>query len=83
MLEAGWWGSLKDLSKNILKQGCVKANVVRRGEAVGRCHHPCPSENFNPKKFMKNVLKLCCPAISYGILVTQQTLERFSTLTWQ
>ena len=29
MLEVGWWGSLKDLSKNIIKQGWVKAKVVR------------------------------------------------------
>ena len=30
MLEVGWWGwrgSLRDLSKNILKQGWVKAKV--------------------------------------------------------
>ena len=27
MLEVGWWGSLRDLSKNILK-----AKVARRGE---------------------------------------------------
>ena len=24
MLEVGWWGSLRDLSKNILKQGVGK-----------------------------------------------------------
>ena len=30
----GWWGggSIRDLSKNISKQGWVKAKVVRRGE---------------------------------------------------
>ena len=34
MIEVGWWGwgSLRDLSKNILKQGVVKAKVVHRGE---------------------------------------------------
>ena len=32
MLEVGWWGLLIDLSKNILKQGWVKARVVHRGE---------------------------------------------------
>ena len=34
MLEMGWWGmgSLRDLSKNIFKQGVGKAKVVRRGE---------------------------------------------------
>ena len=36
MLEVGrWgWGSLRDLSKNILNRGWVKAKVVRRGEGV-------------------------------------------------
>ena len=37
MLEVGWWGgggSLKDLFKNILKQGWVKVKVVRRGKGV-------------------------------------------------
>ena len=36
MLEVGWWGSLRDLSKNILKlnRGWVKAKVVCRGEGV-------------------------------------------------
>ena len=32
MLEVGWWGALKDRSKNILKQGWVKAKVVHRGD---------------------------------------------------
>ena len=32
MLEVGGRGSLRDFSKNILKQGWVKAKVVRRGE---------------------------------------------------
>ena len=27
----GGWGSLRDLSKNILKQGWLKGKVVRRG----------------------------------------------------
>ena len=31
MLEVVWWGALSDLSKNILKQGWVKAKVVYRG----------------------------------------------------
>ena len=35
MLEVVWWwggGALRDLSKNILKQGWVKTKVVRRGD---------------------------------------------------
>ena len=34
MLEVGWWGLLRDLSKNILNRGWVKAKDVRRGEGV-------------------------------------------------
>ena len=50
MLEVGWWGwgSLRDLSKNVLKRGWVKAKVARRGgggfESVTI---PAPPENFN------------------------------------
>ena len=29
--DGGGWGSLRDLSKNILNRGWVKAKVVRRG----------------------------------------------------
>ena len=50
MLEVGWWGwgSLRDLSKNILKQGWVKAKVVRRGQGVLKVSPPLPPlENFN------------------------------------
>ena len=35
MLEVGWWGSLRDLSKNILKQRWVKVKAVRRGGGGG------------------------------------------------
>ena len=31
----GGWGSLRDLSKNILNRGWVKAKVVRRGGVEG------------------------------------------------
>ena len=31
----GWWGSLRDLSNNFLKQGWVKAKVVRSGRRGG------------------------------------------------
>ena len=34
MLEMGRGGSLRDLSKNISKQGLVKTKVVRRWEGV-------------------------------------------------
>ena len=41
-------GSLRDLSKNIFKQGWVKAKVVRRGEGVEGVATPAPPpENFN------------------------------------
>ena len=38
----GWWGSMRDLSKNILKQGVVKAKVVPRGEGVLKVSPPLP-----------------------------------------
>ena len=46
--ERWWWGgrSLRDLSKNILKQGWVKANVVRRGEMVLKVSPPCPPQKI-------------------------------------
>ena len=47
MLEVGWWGSLRDLSKNILKQGWVKEKVVHRGEGILKVSPPLPPENFN------------------------------------
>ena len=44
----GWWGSLRDLSKNILKQGWVKAKVVRwGGRGFEGVTIPAPPENFN------------------------------------
>ena len=44
----GGGGSLMDLSKNILKQGWVKAKVVHRGEGVSKVSPPLPPlENFN------------------------------------
>ena len=46
---SGGWGSLRDLSKNILKQGWVTAKVVCRGEGVLKVSPPLlpPPENFN------------------------------------
>ena len=35
----GWWGSLRDLSKNILNRGWVKAKVVRRGREILIIHY--------------------------------------------
>ena len=32
MLEVGWWGSSRDLSKSILKQGVVKGKNCSKGE---------------------------------------------------
>ena len=48
MLEVGgWggvgWGSLRDLSKNILKQGWVKAKVSHWGKGVLKVSPPVPS----------------------------------------
>ena len=39
---SGGWGSLRDLSKNILKQGWVKAKVVRRGRSLKGVTTPAP-----------------------------------------
>ena len=42
----GGWGSLRDLSKNILKQGWVKAKVVHRGEGVLKVSPPLPPGKY-------------------------------------
>ena len=44
--DGGEGGSLRDLSKNIPKQGWVKAKVVRRGEGVLKVSPP-----LSPGKF--------------------------------
>ena len=41
-LKWGGGGSLRNLSKNILKQGWVKAKVVRRGQGVLKVSPPLP-----------------------------------------
>ena len=41
-LKWGGGGSLRDLSKSILKQGWVKAKVVRRGEGSEDVNTPAP-----------------------------------------
>ena len=44
----GWWGSLRDLSKNILKQGVGKGKICLQGEGVLKVSPPLPPpENFN------------------------------------
>ena len=40
--DGGGWGSLRDLSKNILKQGWVKAEVVRKRRGVLKVLPPLP-----------------------------------------
>ena len=42
----GRWGSLRDLSKNILNRGWVKAKVVRRGEGVLKVSPPLPPQKI-------------------------------------
>ena len=52
MLEVGWWGSLRDLSKNILKQGVGKDKSCPWGEGVLKVSPPLSSpENFNHTPF--------------------------------
>ena len=48
-LKWGGGGSLRDLSKNILKQEWVKAKVVRREGGFEGVTTPAPPENFNHK----------------------------------
>ena len=49
-LKWGGGGSLKDLSKNILKEEVSKVKVVHRGEGVLKVSPPLlPPENFNHK----------------------------------
>ena len=40
----GWWGGgvLRNLNLNCLKGGCLKAEVVRRGEGVLKESPPLP-----------------------------------------
>ena len=38
----GGWGSLRDLSKNVSKQGWVKAKAALRGEGVLKVSPPLP-----------------------------------------
>ena len=42
----GGGGSLRDLSRNISKQGWVKAKVVRREEGVLKVSPPLPPRKF-------------------------------------
>ena len=47
--EVEWWGwgIIKGSFQKKLKQGWVKAKVVRRGRGLLRCHHPCPPKDFS------------------------------------
>ena len=47
MLDVGWWGSLRDLSKNILKQGYIKAKLFVGGGDFEGVITLVPLENFN------------------------------------
>ena len=60
-LKWGGGGSLRDLSKSILKQGrWVKAKVVRRGEGVLKVSPPLPPppENFNHTPIQFSIKRL-------------------------
>ena len=46
-LKSGGGGSLRDLSKNILNRGWVKAKVVSGGGGFEDVTTPAPPENFN------------------------------------
>ena len=46
MLAVGWWGSLMNVSKNILKQGVGKSKSCSQGDGVLKVSPPMP-ENFN------------------------------------
>ena len=48
MLEVGWWGALRDLSKKILKQGWVKAKVIHKDDEgfEGVTNPAPPKKNF-------------------------------------
>ena len=47
MLEMGWWGSLRDVSRNILKQEVGKGESCLKGEGVLKVLPPLPPEYFN------------------------------------
>ena len=70
-LKWGGGGSLRDLSKNILKQGWVKAKVVRRGgggfegvttpapQKILIIHQATTTENFHPRVMVDQAVGLC------------------------
>ena len=47
MLEVGWWGSLRDLFKNILKQGVGKGKSCSKGGGDLKVSQSLPPGNFN------------------------------------
>ena len=70
-------GSLRDLFKNILKQGVGKGNSCSKGaRGFRRGHHPCPPENFNHTSRHLAVDRIInCTAHSFNIAV--RPLSRF------
>ena len=64
---SGMMGSLRDLSRNISKQGMGKSKISSKGEGISRCHHASP-----PHKIL---------IIHYGCLfqlTTQHRQQKFS-----
>ena len=56
-LKWGGGGSLRDLSKNILKQGWAKAKVVHRGEGVLKVSPPLPPRKILIKDHAESSFK--------------------------
>ena len=50
----GWWGSLRDLSKNILKQGWVKAKLSVGGGGL-KVSPPLPPGKFYSYTFIAHM----------------------------
>ena len=72
MLEVGWWGSLRDLSKNILKQGVGKGKNCSWGGRAGfqAVTTHAPPENFN------HTLTGESQIIHFSPLVTEVTADQ-------
>ena len=54
-LNWGWWGSLRDLSKNILKQGVGKGKSYSKGEGVLKVSPPLTPQKILIIHFIKFV----------------------------
>ena len=82
MLEVGWWGwgSLRDLSKNILKQGVGKGKSCSK--EGGGFKGVTTQENFNHTPSRLQILKRNCQSriwSVYGIEVNDKNLQGQST----